>query len=113
MITKLKSTFDTAGMLDINKTLKSVAFYSWISAGVLFGCYLYFVGAITFSVIKERGLQQDTKALISSMGQEELQYLSAQKALTKEYAHQSGFIDADLISFAAPQKAFAWNVGRQ
>lgn len=97
---------------DLNKTLKSITMYTWISAGVLFVGYLYFVGAITFSVIKERELQQDTKALISSMGSQELQYLSTQKNLTKEYAHQNGFIDAATISFATPAKAFAWNVGQ-
>lgn len=112
MIRTIQNKLDNVGALDINKTLKSIAFYTWIGAGVLFSCYIYFVGAITFSVIKERGLQQDTKALISSMGQEELQYLSSQKNLTKEYALGSGFVPAPLISFATPQKAFAWNVGR-
>jgi hypothetical protein len=112
MITTIRNKFDTSGMLDINKTLKSVAFYSWVGAGVFFSCYIYFVGSITFSVIKERGLQQENKTLISSMGQEELAYLSSQKTLTKEYATQNGFVPAPLVSFATPQKAFAWNVGR-
>lgn len=107
-----KNTIDAASTLDVNKTLKSIAVYSWMSAGVFFACYLYFVGAITFSVIKERGLEQDTKSLISSMGQQELEFLSSQKSLTKEYAHSTGFITTDSVSFAAPQKAFAWNVGR-
>ncbi len=113
MIAKLQHTLGNRGTFDVNKTLKSIAFYSWITAGILFTAYLYFVGAITFSVIKEKGLQQDTKALISTMGQQELQYLSAQKMLTKEYAIQAGFITANTISFAQPQKAFAWNVGRE
>ncbi len=98
--------------LDINKALKSIATYAWIASGVLFVAYLYFVGAITFSVIKERGLQQETKTLISSMGQEELKYLGLQKNLTKEYAIERGFISAPTLSFATPQRAFAWNVGR-
>ena len=112
MIATIKQKIDARGMLDVNKTLKSIAVYSWMTAGVLFACYLYFVGAITFSVIKERGLQQETKSLISRMGEEELEYLSAQKNLTKEYAQSTGLIISDSVSFATPQKAFAWNVGR-
>lgn len=105
------NTIHTAVMPDINRTLKSIVFYTWISAGVLFSLYIYFVGAITFSVIKEKGLQQTNRSMISSMGQEELAYLSAQKTLTEEYAIQSGFVHANTVSFATAQKAFAWNVG--
>jgi hypothetical protein len=111
MITTIKSKLENIGTLDVNKTLKSITVYAWISAGVLFACYLYFVGAITFSVIQEKGLQQHTRELISSMGQQELQYLSVQKSLTKEYAAQIGFVPAQLVSFTTPQKALAWNVG--
>lgn len=110
MIAALQHKFDS--VTDINKTMRSVAFYTWISAGVFFACYIYFVGAITFSVIKERELQQDTKNLVSQMGQQELSYLTLQKSLTKEYAIRAGFITEPTISFATPQKAFAWNVGR-
>ncbi|MBP6904776.1 MAG: hypothetical protein KBB91_01825 [Candidatus Pacebacteria bacterium] len=112
MITFIKNKIDTAGFHDINKTLKSIALYSWVSVSVLFVGYLYFVGAITFSVIKERGLQEDTKTLVSRMGQEELAYLSSQKNLSAQYAQSAGFITADFVSFAPSQKAFAWNVGR-
>ncbi len=97
---------------DINKTLKSVTLYTWLASGVLFSCYVYFIGAITFSVIKERGLEEDKKTLISTIGEQELQYLNSQKTLTKDYAVQNGFVPAHLVSFASPQKAFAWNVGR-
>lgn len=110
MINVLKLRLDSS--TDLNKTIQSVALYTWISAGACFACYLYFVGAITFSVIKERELQQDTKTLISSMGQQELSYLNLQKSLTKEYAAARGFITEPSIAFAAPQKAVAWNVGR-
>ena len=110
MINAVKLRFNTFS--DINKTIRSVALYTWVLAGTCFACYLYFVGAITFSVIKERELQQDTKTLISSMGREELSYLNLQKSLTKEYAIVHGFITEPNIAFAAPQKAFAWNVGR-
>lgn len=103
---------DAAALLDINKILRSVALYAWISAGVLFACYLYFIGAITFSVIKEKGLATETKTLISQMGEEELAYLSAQKTLTESYAASIGFVKPEKVSFAAPKRALAWNVGR-
>ena len=112
MITLIKNKMDAAALLDINKTLRSVALYAWISAGVLFICYLYFVGAITFSVIKERALNTDTKTLISQMGEEELAYLSAQKTLTENYAVSIGFVKPHAVVFAAPKRALAWNVGR-
>ena len=110
MITTLKRTIENTP--DINKTLRTITLYSWISAGVLFACYVYFIGGITFSVIKERGLQQDTKALISSMGQEEVKYLAVQKTLTKGFAEQAGFIEPARVSFAQPQQAVAFNVGQ-
>jgi len=110
MIATLQHKLNT--MSDINKIIRSVALYTWIGAGVCFACYLYFVGAITFSVIKERELQQDTKILISSMGQQELSYLTLQKSLTKEYALTSGYIGEPSVAFAISQNAFAWNVGR-
>lgn len=109
MITVLKQKIDST---DINKTLKKIAFYSWITSGVFFMGYIYFVGAITFSVIKERGLQQDTKSLISDMGGEELRYLESQKDLTKGYALEHGFIVSPTVSYASSQKAFAFNARR-
>jgi hypothetical protein len=110
MNTTLRHTHTAA--LDINKTLKSITFYTWIAAGVLFVGYLYFVGAITFSVIKERELQQHTRALVSSMGAQELEFLSTQKILTEQYAREKGFVEPASVSFAPSQRAFAWNVGR-
>ena len=108
----LKRQIDKATALDINKTLAQIGMYAWIGAGVCFCAYLYFVGAITFSVVKERGLQQETKALISSIGSHELTYLNTQKNLTEAYATSLGFIPAPTVAFATPQRAFAWNVGR-
>ncbi|HWC57758.1 MAG TPA: hypothetical protein VG621_02315 [Candidatus Paceibacterota bacterium] len=96
---------------DINKALKTVTTYAWVSAGVFFLCYIYVVGAITFSVVKERGLQQETTSLVSSIGQEELRYLSLQKTLTENYALALGFVPAQKVAFTTPQQAIAWNVG--
>ncbi len=109
MITTIKQKFDTT---DLNKTLRAITLYSWIATGVFFVGYIYFVGGITFSVIKERGLQQETKTLISDMGQQELAYLATQKNLTKGYALEHGFLVNPTVSFAPSQKAFAFNVRR-
>lgn len=110
MITAIQQKLDT--LTDINKTIKTIGMYTWIGAGVFFLGYVYFVGAITFSVIKERELQQETKTLISSMSMQELSYLNLQKSFTKEYAVASGFITQSPVAFVAPQRALAWNVGR-
>ncbi len=107
MITALKHTLTTA--TDINKTIRSVAMYAWISAGVFFACYVYFVGAITFSVIEEKQLQQDTKTATSTIGEAELAYLTMQKSFTKDYALRAGFITEPVVAFTASQKAVAWN----
>ncbi len=112
MIALIKHKLDTATVLDFNKALRSVALYAWISAGILFVAYLYFVGAITFSVIKEKGLKEDLKTLVSKMGEEEQRYLVAQKTLTESYALESGFVNPAQIAFALPKRALAWNVGR-
>lgn len=112
MITFIKNNMDRAALLDINKTLRSVALYAWVATGILFACYLYFVGAITFAVVKERGLASATKTLISQMGEAELTYLSSQKELTQSYAASIGFVTPGTIAFATSKRALAWNVGR-
>lgn len=112
MIKTLRNTVQHTHTLDLGSTLKSITTYAWIGAGVLFVAYVYFVGAITFSVVKEQAMQQETKTLISTMGQAELQYLAQQKSLTQSYAYAQGFVSAEKIAFALPQRAFAWNVGR-
>ena len=111
MIATLKHKIESVPF-ELNTNLKTVTTYAWVSAGVLFAGYLYFVGAITFSVIKEQALQQNTKTLISTMSQEEVAYLNTQKSLTESYAISSaGLVTASAIAFAAQKSAFAWNVG--
>lgn len=97
--------------VDINKSLRSLFTYLLISIGIFAGLYFYFVGAITFSIVKEKSIKQETKSLISSMSQEELRYFSLQKKMTREYANQIGLINAPRVSFADSQRVFAWNVG--
>lgn len=112
MIQKIKTTLDIVPLQNINQTLKSMATYAWIASGTLFVCYLYFVGALTFSVVKQQSLQQNIKGLISSMSQEELTYLNIQKNLTKNYASSLGLVPSTTVSFATSKGDFAWNVGR-
>ena len=95
----------------MNVALKRVTSYAWISAGVLFASYLYFVGAITFSVITEQSLQSGNKALISSTSRQELAYLNMEKTLTQSYASSTGLVAATALAYTAPRQAFAWNVG--
>jgi hypothetical protein len=99
-------------MQDINKTLRALVTYVWIGTGAIFMCYLYFVGSITFSIIKQQDLEQINRSLISSMSQEELTYLALQKDLTITEGATVGLVAAPVVSFTASQRAFAWNVGR-
>lgn len=113
MMTTIKNKIETTSTLfavhDANVTLRSVARYAWLSAGVLFACYLYFVGAITFSVIKQETLSQDIKNTISEIGKYELEYLTAQKNLTEAVAFEKGFVSAEAIAYTVPASTFAWN----
>ncbi len=110
MIYRMKnkiSTFNEYGLL-LRRTTK----YCFIVSGALFICYLYVVGAITFSVIERKGLEESTKVLASDISMQELEYLKAEKTLTKETAYLSGFIEPASITFTAQKRAFAWNAGR-
>lgn len=99
-------------MQDMNKALGMISTYAWIGTGVLFMCYVYFVGSITFSIVKQQGIQSTMKTLISSMSKQELAYLQTQKTLSADYAATIGMVPATVVSFATPKRAFAWNVGR-
>lgn len=92
--------------------LRRATKYCFIGTGVLFGFYLYFVGAITFSVVERQALEESTKSLASDISVEELHYLEKEKGLTKEVAYSNGLIDAPSLSFTTKQSAFAWNAGR-
>ncbi len=114
MITALKHTFestaDSIAQSDLNSSLRSITKYAWLSAGGLFALYLYFVGTITFSVIKQETLAQGIKSTVSHMSKEELQYLDAQRTLTIDAALESGFVSVGSISYTVPATAFAWNI---
>lgn len=98
-------------MQDVNKALGTIGTYAWIGTGILFVCYGFFIGSITFSIVKQQGTQSDIKTLISTMSKQELAYLNTQKNLTENYALEVGMVPVSVVSFATPKRAFAWNVG--
>lgn len=89
-----------------------IARYAWVGTGVLFLCYSYFVGAITFSVIGQSALQSSNKALVSSMGDQERIYLQNQEQLNESYASSIGLVKGTAVAFAVAQPDVAWNVGQ-
>lgn len=111
MIQTIQNTIDAVPMHEFNKALRMIGTYAWVGTGVLFVSYMYFVGSITFSIVKQQGTQSDIKTLISSMSKQELAYLNTQKELTENYAATIGMVPATMVSFATPKRAFAWNVG--
>lgn len=111
MIKTIQHKIESVPMHDFNKALRTIGTYAWIGTGVLFVSYIYFVGSITFSIVKQQATQSDIKSLISSMSKQELAYLNTQKTLTENYASELGMVRATVVSFATPKRAFAWNVG--
>ena len=109
---KIESKIESVPMNDVNKTLRHLTRYAWIGTGVLFVCYSYFVGAITFSVINQQALEQTNKTLLSTMGNQERVYLQKQQNLTQDYATSIGLVKGTAVAFAKAKPAFAWNVGQ-
>jgi hypothetical protein len=103
------STAHALAVNDFNTTLRLITKYAWLSAAILFASYLYFVGAITFSVIKQASLAQSIKVTMSQTGKEELKYLALQKHLSASYAASKGFVSAPVIAYTVPTRSFAWN----
>lgn len=96
---------------DYKTILKSGTRFFFIGSGVLFIGYLYFVGAVTFTVLHRRGLEQDLKLMTSDISRQELSFLDTQKTLTKEYAYSLGLVDPAHVSFTTPKRAVALNAG--
>ncbi|MCC7436324.1 hypothetical protein IT402_00390 [Candidatus Nomurabacteria bacterium] len=110
MMTQIKNNIKDFGGYSI--ILKKMSTYCFVGTGILFVCYLYVVGSITFSVVERKGLEEQNRNLLSDIGMEELKYLAQEKKLTKEVAHNAGLIDAKNLVFTTKQSAFAWNAGR-
>jgi hypothetical protein len=107
---RFNSTTHTLTTTNFNTALRLTTKYAWMAAALLFVSYLYFVGAITFSVIKQASLAQSIKETVSQTSKEELRYLELQKRLNSGYAETNGFVSASVVSYAAPARSFAWNI---
>ena len=107
MMTRIQSTIQSLPSYGV--LLRRSTKYCFIASGALFACYLYVIGAITFSVVERKGLEESTKGLLSNISVEELQYLKQEKGLTKEMAYASGLINASTLVFTPQQRAVAWN----
>lgn len=107
MMTTLKNKIQTFSEYAIlaRRMTRSV----WVVSGALFGLYLYFVGAITFSVIERQALEEATKTLASDISTQELRYFEKEKELTKSFGYSLGLVDAPTISFTAQHRSFASN----
>lgn len=110
MIAKIKNNLQSFN--EYATLIRRANKYLFVLAGLSFACYIYFVGAITFSVVERQGLEQSNKTLLSDISMQELMYLREEKKLTKEMAYTDGFVDAPTLSFTTRQSAFAWNAGR-
>ncbi len=108
---KIGNKIESVPLNDVNKTLRFITRYVWIGTGVLFVCYSYFVGAITFSVINQQALEHSNKTLVSVMSNQERVYLQKQQNLTQSYATTIGLVQGTAVAFATAKPAFAWNVG--
>lgn len=86
----------------------------WVFIGVTFASYLYFVGAITFSIIERQGLQQGIREIVSTISAKELTYLSIDRSLTKSEGILLGLSEAKTITFSARTigTGFAFNGNR-
>lgn len=110
MLIKLRKniiSFNGYGLL-----FKKLTKLCFAGSAMLFFSYIYFVGAITFSVVERKGLEESTKLLASEISMQELTYLSYEKELTKSVGYSQGFVDAPSIVFTTQKRAVAWNAGR-
>ncbi len=109
MITFFKKTISRTNTVDITATLRSITSYAWIGSAVLFVGYSYFVGAITFSVIKQQALEQSMRAMVSMMSRQELSYLEKQRNLSLRAATDNGLVSAPVVAYATRARALAWH----
>lgn len=109
MINAVKNKIEGTFYNDINKSLKSVIICSCFFIAIFICLYGYFIGAISFSIIKEKSIKENTRSLVSSISQEELKYFTLQKQLTEEYGKEIGMVKSQNVSYAETQRTFAWN----
>lgn len=109
MIRRLQHTIHTT---EYALLFRTVTRGLWIGCAVLFVGYLYFVGAITFSVVERQALEEKKKTLASDISTLELTYLAQEKLLTKEFGYSMGLVDAKTVAFTTVKRAVAWNGSR-
>lgn len=94
---------------DYNTVIRRGIRFFAIGSAVLFACYLYFVGAVTFSVVHRRNMEEEVKTMTSAVSADELSYLTKEKNLTRDYALAQGMVPPAHVTFTTPKNAFAWN----
>lgn len=91
-------------------TMRTFSIYIWMVVGMLIVSYVFLIGAITFSVVTQKQISQQNKTLISTIGKQELAYLSKNRTLTREYATDMGLVSTEAIAFISPiHNVFALN----
>lgn len=94
---------------DYNAVIRRGIRFFAIGSVVLFAIYLYFVGAVTFSVVHRRNMEENLKTMTSAVSGDELAYLTKEKNLTRDYALAHGMVSPAHVTFTTPKNAFAWN----
>lgn len=108
MVRAIKDREIFSNELFLRRYVKSL----WALIGLVFASYLYFVGAITFSVIERQGLEQHVRELLSDISAQELRYLAIDRSLTRESAIALGLVESNHLTFSARNSNVAINAGR-
>ena len=90
-------------------TFKRIVSALSVSVGVLFVGYIYLVGALTFSVIEQKNVEQNLKKTTAAIGNVELAYLATSRSLTKDYAKSLGFVETPQIAYTDMAHGLAIN----
>jgi hypothetical protein len=93
---------------DYNTILAAGAKFFALGSVALFALYLYFVGAITFSVVHRRNMEETIRMAASNISQEERTYLSAEKTMSRDYALAQGLVAPAHITYTAPKSSVAF-----
>lgn len=90
-------------------TFKRIVSALSVSVGVLFVGYIYLVGALTFSVIEQKNVEQNLKKTTAAIGNVELTYLATSRGLTKDYAKSLGFVESPQVAYTDMTHGLAIN----
>lgn len=108
VVTAIKEKEILSNELFLKRSIKTL----WALLAVTFASYLYFVGAITFSVVERQGLEQQVKELLSDISTQELKYLAIDRSMTKGLAISLGLGESGKITFSARNQNVALNANR-